>query len=53
MIKVTFLPEARRELTDATGYYERERPGLGLDFLSEIRHGIDLVSDHPEVGTPV
>ena len=43
-----FLPPALAEVRDAARFYESKVPGLGLDFLREVRGGISRVVAHPE-----
>ena len=49
-MRVTFNELAERELNDAAQYYEREEPGLGAAFLTEIRRCADAITEHPEAG---
>lgn len=42
-----FHPEAEAELDQAADWYERQRPGLGLQFLAAVRHGLDQIVSHP------
>jgi plasmid stabilization system protein ParE len=46
---VEFLPEARSELVQAVEYYERELPGLGQRFWSEVDQHINWIAENPEV----
>lgn len=39
-MKVEFFPAAEQELTEAAGYYEAERQGLGTDFLLEVERSV-------------
>jgi plasmid stabilization system protein ParE len=48
MRQVVFRRQARRELDQAGDWYEKERAGLGLDFLAEIQSVIDRIISHPE-----
>lgn len=43
MTKITVLHEAEQELLEAVGYYESKCPGLGMDFLSEVESGLEMV----------
>jgi plasmid stabilization system protein ParE len=43
-----FLPPARAELHAAARYYEQCVPGLGFEFLLEIRAAIRRMIDFPE-----
>ena len=40
-------PEARADLQDGYDWYEEQRPGLGEEFLREVRSVLDRVRDHP------
>jgi len=46
-MKFRLLPPARRELRDAAHYYESCVPGLGLDFLREVRETISRIVQWP------
>lgn len=48
-----FHPEAEVELIEAAAYYERQVPGLGERFQSEIRRIVDLLVNQPHLGAPV
>jgi plasmid stabilization system protein ParE len=48
-----FLPSAERDLGDAADYYEMCQPGLGTEFLIEIRQTIARILEYPEGWTPV
>jgi len=37
----------------AARYYQRQRFGLGEDFLSEVERAVDFAVEHPEAGTPL
>ena len=51
-MKVEFHPEAELELIEAASYYdELQVPGLGEDFEVEVRRAIDLLPQHPEIGS--
>lgn len=43
MRKVRLLEEAVIEATEAADYYERERPGWGAEFYSELEAALDLL----------
>ena len=51
MKPVVLLAPAEEELGEAARYYESHAPGLGSDFLSEIRHATDRIAANPEAGT--
>jgi hypothetical protein len=44
MRQVVFRQQARRELDQAGDWYEKERAGLGLEFLVEIQGLIDRIN---------
>ncbi len=47
-MRTRFLQIARRELDDAVDYYNRERPGLGYEFLWEVLFAIDRIKQFPQ-----
>jgi plasmid stabilization system protein ParE len=51
-MRLEFHPEAELELIEATVYYDKQVPGLGERFESEIRYATDLLLDQPEIGLP-
>ncbi len=46
---VRVLAEARRELLDAVGYYEREQMGLGQRLWEEFDEHVAWIAKNPEV----
>lgn len=44
---------AASELAEATGWYEYERVGLGLEFLAAVDAALTLLREHPDIGTEV
>jgi plasmid stabilization system protein ParE len=48
-----FLPQAERDLSDALDYYEMCQPGLGTEFLIEIRKAVARILDYPDGWTSV
>jgi len=50
LIPVSWHPIARRELFDATAFYERESTGLGEIFLDEVQEALGHLKHHPRVG---
>jgi plasmid stabilization system protein ParE len=46
-------PEAEEELVEAARWYERQRRGLGLEFLVAIGAAVELIQRQPMGGTPV
>jgi plasmid stabilization system protein ParE len=49
-MRVTFHPDARRELTEAAEYYEGRLAGLGLDLNVEVERTAALLSQTPGLG---
>lgn len=53
-MNVRFIKEAREELRESIGYYERRGPGLGGDFRDEVQRALDqailLPTGYPSVG---
>ena len=52
-MRLEFHPEAEMELIAAAVYYDKQAPGLGERFESEIRYATDLLLDQSEIGSPV
>ncbi|MDO9371814.1 MAG: type II toxin-antitoxin system RelE/ParE family toxin [Gammaproteobacteria bacterium] len=48
-----FLPPAEEEMFAAAQYYESRAPGLGVDFLAEIKWAIEAMALHPNLGTVI
>jgi plasmid stabilization system protein ParE len=46
-MKFRLLPPAARELREAAKYYEDRVPGLGFDFVQEVRAAIRRILQHP------
>ncbi len=44
--------EASEELLEQARFYEREHPGLGLDFLDAVDTAIDTIDDFPDAWRP-
>jgi toxin ParE1/3/4 len=42
--------KAREELDNSIFYYEKQKTGLGLDFLSEIEQALDTIQRNPSLG---
>ena len=51
----TFRPEseASAELEDAALWYERQRPGLGLEFVQAVDLALDQIAEWPQIGRRV
>lgn len=50
-MKYKFHPEAELELAEAATFYEAGLPGLGADFSDEVERVINVLLEHPELGT--
>ena len=48
-----FLPPAAREVREAARYYEDRVPGLGFDFITEVRAAIRRILAHPQAWCPL
>ena len=48
-LPVGFLPEAESEVEAAYVYYEKQRPGLGLQFLLAFDAAVSRASENPRV----
>ncbi|MDD2701569.1 MAG: type II toxin-antitoxin system RelE/ParE family toxin [Sideroxydans sp.] len=49
MRQIVFRKQARLEFDEAGNWYEKERPGLGLEFLTEIHLLIQRIAATPEL----
>ncbi len=45
---IAFRPEARTELLEAKAWYERQAPGLGLEFARAVDASIASIVRTPE-----
>ena len=50
MKPVIIHSEAREDLDSAIAYYEEQRAGLGLDFLSEAEEALGKIQQNPNLG---
>ena len=50
---VVLRPEAKREFDDAFDWYERQRPGLGVDFVACVEETFDRIAKTPELHAKV
>ncbi len=48
-MRYEFHPDAQAEFIEAAAYYETEVPGLGERFGDEVRRGIELLMNQPEI----
>jgi hypothetical protein len=51
-MKVTYLAAAGSEFEEATGYYNKERAGLGFEFADEVKQTLERIKNYPEAWTP-
>jgi len=51
-VKLPIQPAALIELDEAMGYYEDERPGLGLELLDAIEETVAFAAEVPASGEP-
>ncbi len=49
MRSIIFRQEARLEFDDAFDWYERQRPGLGVDFDACVRETFQRIVKNPEL----
>ena len=52
-MKPIFHPAASEEIVETTAYYEREVPGLGDGFITEVERVIEVLCDQPNIGQVV
>lgn len=45
--EVDFIPEARQDVAAASGWYEEQSRGLGLEFLRCLEAGVLFIQRHP------
>lgn len=50
-MRYEFHPEAEQELIETALHYESEVAGLGSRFASEVERVVQLLLDHPELGS--
>ena len=50
MAKLKFHPSARIELVEAIAYHERQRPGYGAKFESELDSVVERIVQLPQSG---
>lgn len=43
MRRVRILDEAATEISEAVGWYELQRPGLGVEFMHAVNTALDLL----------
>jgi plasmid stabilization system protein ParE len=47
-LTAVFRPAAAADVEEAFHWYEERRPGLGEEFLFEVRRLVQLISAHPQ-----
>ncbi|WP_448266751.1 type II toxin-antitoxin system RelE/ParE family toxin [Nostoc sp. DSM 114159] len=52
MKPIVIHTKAREELDNSVGYYEKQKAGLGLDFLSEVEQSISKIQQNSNIGAP-
>ncbi len=50
-MRVNYHEDAAKELQEIARYYDRELPGLGLDFLEEVSRVEKLISENTKIGS--
>ena len=45
--RLVAVPEADRDIETAFEWYEKEQPGLGRDFLDQLRVAYDRIAEGP------
>ena len=53
MTPLSWHPLARRELFEASGFYDQESAGLGGIFLDEVDEALDHIKLYPRTGREV
>ena len=48
-LRVYFRPEAETDIEEAAIWYEKQRPGLGDEFLDEVRSLCNAISENPAI----
>lgn len=52
-MKIRFLTPASRDLADAAEYYEKQIPGLGIQFMDEVEAAISRIVAFPLAWQPL
>ncbi len=47
-LPIRLLPEAKAEFVDAADWYDRQRRGIGVDFVARVRGLLDRVAVEPQ-----
>lgn len=48
-LPIRFLPEARAEYDLAADWYEQQKTGLGVDFITRVRTVLSRIADNPQL----
>ena len=48
-LRVYIRPEAETDIEEAAIWYEKQRPGLGDEFLDELRSIFNTISETPAI----
>lgn len=46
---IYFRPEAEKDIEEAAIWYEKQRKGLGEEFIGEIERALEVMSDNPDM----
>ena len=52
MNRLRVLPEAEHELTEAAGWYESKRRGLGVELIAVVDRAFDAIREAPLACAP-
>jgi plasmid stabilization system protein ParE len=52
-LPIRFLPEAKDEFDAAADWYEQQRPGLGVDFVAQVRDVLQRIAANPRLHATV
>ncbi|MCP5520229.1 MAG: type II toxin-antitoxin system RelE/ParE family toxin [Verrucomicrobiales bacterium] len=47
-MRLSYHPEARKEVVEAARFYEGKVPGLGAEFLAEFNRAVALILETPD-----
>ena len=47
--RVHLRPDAETDIEEAAKWYEKQREGLGDEFLDEVLNALETVSDNPHM----
>jgi plasmid stabilization system protein ParE len=52
-VKVSFFPEAKNELQDASAFYRQRDQQVSQDFENEFARALEHMVDFPELASPL